>query len=91
MDSLTPEMYQEWLVPRPFTCGGFREHFLYVYMWFSSGGTRSILHTDTSENLHCVVSGRKEFLLMEPQYTTLIGPEHAQQSYYDMDVERYEY
>lgn len=88
MDSLTSGMYQEWQVPRPLLCGGFRDHFMYTYMWFSSGGTRSLLHTDSSENLHCLVSGSKQFLLMEPHYASVIGPEQALKGIYHVDVDK---
>ena len=54
---------------------------------FSSGGTKSVLHTDSYENMHCVVSGVKTFLLIEPHYSQVIGPEHASQGYYNMDVD----
>lgn len=86
---LTPPMYQEWRVPRPLLCGGFMENFMFTYMWFSSGGTKSVLHTDSFENFHCLVSGRKEFVLMEPHFASVIGPEHALKGYFDVDVERY--
>ena len=56
---------------------------------FSSGGTKSVLHTDTYENLHCLVSGTKEFVMIPPKYSTIIGPEHAELGYYDIDVEKY--
>ena len=55
---------------------------------FSSGGTRSVLHTDSFENLHCLVSGVKEVVLIEPRYTDIVGPEHELQGYYDIDVDR---
>ena len=88
VDALPEDMYREWLVPRPLSCGGFRDHMMYVYMWFSSGGTKSVLHTDSFENMHCLVSGRKEFVLIEPHHSTVIGPEHAQKGFYNMDVEK---
>ena len=47
-----------------------------------------MLHTDTYENLNCVVSGRKEFVLFDAHFSAVIGPEHAAQSYYDLDVDR---
>ena len=56
---------------------------------FSSGGTRSVLHTDAFENLHCLVSGLKEFVLIDPDYTDIIGPEYRAQGYYDLDVDRW--
>ena len=55
---------------------------------FSSGGTRSVLHSDSYQNLHCVVSGRKEFVLIEPKYTETIGPELQEIGYYPIDVDR---
>ena len=55
---------------------------------FSSGGTRSVLHTDAFDNLHCLVSGVKEFLLIEPRYIDTIGPEHRTQGYYNIDVDQ---
>lgn len=88
MDELTESMYQEWQVPRPLSCGGFVDHFAYSHMWFSSGGTKSVLHTDSFENFHCLVSGRKEFVLMEPHYASMIGPEHAQKGFFDVDVDK---
>ena len=88
VSDLTPAMYKEWQVPRPLACRGFIDNFSFTYMWFSSGGTKSVLHTDSFENFHCLVSGRKEFVLMEPHYSTVIGPEHAQKGFFDVNVER---
>ena len=55
---------------------------------FSNGGTKSVLHTDSLENMHCLVAGQKEFILIPPQYAKVIGPEWANQGYFDMDVEQ---
>ena len=55
---------------------------------FSSGGTKSVLHTDSLENMHCVVAGQKEFIMIPPQYAKLIGPEWAYQGYFNVDVEQ---
>ena len=54
---------------------------------FSSGGTKSVLHTDSMENFHCVVSGRKVFVMFEPHYSEAIGPEHKNLGYYHIDVD----
>ena len=56
---------------------------------FSSGGTKSVLHTDSYENLHCLASGIKEFVLIESDYAEIIGPEHKDLGYYHIDVERF--
>ena len=36
-------------------------------MWFSSGGTKSVLHTDQYDNLNCVVRGEKIFVMADFQ------------------------
>ena len=88
VSALPPSMFKEWQLPKFLLCGGFTDHLMFIYLWFSSGGTKSVLHTDSYENLHCVVSGRKEFVLMEPHYAEVIGPEHEQKGFFDIDVER---
>lgn len=34
----------------------------------SSGGTRSVIHFDADHNLHCLVAGRKDFIMIERKY-----------------------
>ena len=36
----------------------------------SSGGTRSVVHFDADHNLHCMVAGRKDFIMIEKKYYT---------------------
>ncbi|EDV26373.1 Lysine-specific demethylase 8 [Trichoplax sp. H2] len=47
------------------SCGGFAEKLLDIVMWFSSGGTKSVLHNDGSDNLNCLFRGFKEFILVD--------------------------
>ena len=35
-------------------------------MWFSSGGTKSVVHTDSVDNINCLYSGEKEFVMVNP-------------------------
>ncbi len=83
-----PNMYNEWQVPRFMLCGGFMDHIDMVLMWFSSGGTKSVVHTDTFENLHCLISGTKKFVLIKPHFSGFIGPEHQKKGFYDIDVDQ---
>jgi len=62
---------------------------LLFFFRFSSGGTKSVLHTDSYENLHCLASGVKELVLIPPEFSDIIGPEHARLGYYCIDVEKY--
>lgn len=34
-------------------------------MWFSSGNTSSVTHTDDYENILCVIDGRKDLILVD--------------------------
>ena len=33
-------------------------------VWFSSGGTKSVLHYDAVDNINCLFDGTKELLLI---------------------------
>ena len=88
VSDLSPSMYNEWVVPRFLQCGGYANHIDIVLLWFSSGGTKSVLHTDTQENLHCLVSGTKKFVIIRPYFAESIGPEHKKQGFFNIDVER---
>ena len=37
-------------------------------MWFSSGGTKSVVHIDSYDNILCVVRGRKHVTLVDEKY-----------------------
>ena len=37
-------------------------------LWMSSGGTASLLHTHADHSLHCVLAGRKDFILVHAQH-----------------------
>ncbi|EDV26371.1 uncharacterized protein TRIADDRAFT_54286 [Trichoplax adhaerens] len=47
------------------SCGGYAEKLLDVVMWFSSGGTKSVLHNDGYENLNCLFRGTKELVMID--------------------------
>lgn len=34
-------------------------------MWFSSGGTKSVLHSDNVDNINCLFSGEKELYMVD--------------------------
>ena len=47
-----------------------------------------MLHSDSSENLHCVVSGQKRFVIIDPKYASNIGQEYFTKGYFDVDVDK---
>ena len=36
-------------------------------MWFSSGGTKSVVHTDAVDNILCLFRGEKVFVMVDPE------------------------
>lgn len=34
-------------------------------MWFSSGNTSSVTHTDDYENILCIIAGRKDLIMVD--------------------------
>ena len=57
-------------VPTCLLCGTFLDYVHETNFWMSSGGTRSVIHYDADHNLHCLVTGRKDFIMMEKKYYT---------------------
>ena len=45
-------------------CGTSRKYLQMSELWMSSGGTASLLHSHADENIHCVLAGRKDFILI---------------------------
>ena len=46
-------------------CGGFTNVLQDAVVWFSSGGTKSVLHFDAVDNINCLFSGSKELFLID--------------------------
>ena len=36
-------------------------------MWISSGGTRSVVHTDAADNINCQYVGMKTYVIIDPE------------------------
>jgi len=50
-------------------CGTFRNFTHESNLWISSGGTRSVIHYDADHNLHCMIAGRKDFMMIQNKYS----------------------
>ena len=37
-------------------------------IWFSSGGTSSLLHSHADHDLHCLLAGRKDFTFVSREH-----------------------
>lgn len=51
-------------------CGTFKNYTHESNLWISSGGTRSVVHYDADHNLHCMIDGRKDFIMINNNLTT---------------------
>eukprot|EP00117_Sycon_ciliatum_P017445 scpid58046/ scgid16434/ tRNA wybutosine-synthesizing protein 5 len=87
-DDVPVDMRMHWRIPAMLLCGGFAERITSIRMWLSSGGTSSVLHTDTVDNLHCLLDGTKHFVMIDRRDAEHIGMDRKQDGSYLMDVDR---
>ncbi|EDV25230.1 uncharacterized protein TRIADDRAFT_56963 [Trichoplax adhaerens] len=57
-------------------------------MWFSSGGTKSVLHFDGYENLNCLLRGSKQFIMIDRKYPNKGFIDKPRGTYSTVDVDR---
>ncbi|KAL5010674.1 hypothetical protein ScPMuIL_012979 [Solemya velum] len=61
-------------------------------MWFSSGGTKSVVHTDSVDNIICVYRGEKTFIMIDPSlYKDQVDMDHPEGAYSGVDVDNVDY
>ena len=54
-------------------CGTFKDFLHELNFWMSSGGTRSVIHFDADHNIHCLVAGRKDFMMIDPEFAKYLN------------------
>ncbi|CAH1266290.1 KDM8 [Branchiostoma lanceolatum] len=91
--SLLPDpMRAEMQVPRSLLCGTFKKNILESNLWLSAGGTKSLLHYDADHNLHCLITGRKDFIMIDSKYEDLLDmdqkKQHSGSSFSHLDMDR---
>ncbi|XP_002734322.1 tRNA wybutosine-synthesizing protein 5-like [Saccoglossus kowalevskii] len=89
--SLLPdEMRHEVEAQQCLMCGNFQKNLQELNFWMSSGGTASIIHFDADHNIHCLLAGRKDFIMIDPvynEYLNLYKPEEAGSAYTSINVD----
>lgn len=68
----------------------FEKGLVATIMWFSSGGTKSVIHTDAVDNMNCLYRGEKELYFVDPKYKNKIFL-RENGAYSDIDVDRMDY
>lgn len=66
--TMPKEMADELPLPDCLRCGSYRQRLQEAELWMSSGGTASLLHSHDDHNIHCVLFGRKDFIVIDGQY-----------------------
>eukprot|EP00057_Strongylocentrotus_purpuratus_P027318 XP_011681792.1 PREDICTED: lysine-specific demethylase 8 [Strongylocentrotus purpuratus] len=78
-----PEMSDEFCLLRCLLCGGFPTSLVDTILWYSSGGTKSVLHFDGVDNINCIMDGSKEVFLVDKLSSFMArSARHSRQSYY---------
>ncbi|CAF3231282.1 unnamed protein product [Rotaria socialis] len=66
MNTIIPdEMKSETPLPSLINCGTFRNRLLEPVLWISAGDTASLLLAHSTNTLHCVLDGRKDFIIFD--------------------------
>ncbi|CAF4331920.1 unnamed protein product [Rotaria sp. Silwood2] len=66
MNTIIPdEMKHETPLPSLINCGTFRDRLLEPILWISAGDTASLLQAHSQNTLHCVLDGRKDFIIYD--------------------------
>lgn len=83
------EMMSELILPNCLKCG-IQHHLMESEIWMSAGGTSSLLHSHADHNLHCLLAGRKDFILINPKHKEKLDwvESPAGGGYSKLDVER---
>jgi len=65
-------------------CESMLEHIEVLNIWWSSGGTKSVIHKDGAENLNCLIQGTKRVIFWSPAYSLAIE-ESGKAGWKDLD------
>lgn len=88
VDSLPEEMWEEFFLPSCLLCGGFTSRLQDASFWFSSGGSKSFLHMDTVDNINCMMSGVKDWFIVDLNHSKLIEMDHGEGDYCGANVDK---
>lgn len=68
VESLPLKMQGEYSLLKSLNCGGYTNVLQDAVVWFSSGGTKSVLHFDSVDNINCLFDGTKELLMINKSH-----------------------
>ncbi|XP_071964354.1 bifunctional peptidase and (3S)-lysyl hydroxylase Jmjd7-like [Antedon mediterranea] len=88
VESIKPAMRDDFHLLKCILCGGFVDNLQDAILWFSSGGTKSVLHYDEVDNINCIMDGKKEFFMVDKKNSEYIDIDAPEGSYSEVDVEK---
>eukprot|EP00112_Aurelia_sp_Birch-Aquarium-sp1_P014591 Seg3163.3 transcript_id=Seg3163.3/GoldUCD/mRNA.D3Y31 product="Lysine-specific demethylase JMJ30" protein_id=Seg3163.3/GoldUCD/D3Y31 len=59
------KLRHQFVLPPVIRCNNIKDKLSMMLMWYSSGGTKSVLHQDSFENINCLYRGSKRLLIAE--------------------------
>ncbi|XP_048259368.1 bifunctional peptidase and arginyl-hydroxylase JMJD5-like [Haliotis rufescens] len=83
-------MAEDIFLPPFVTCGGTQKLMTLYNLWFSSGGTKSVLHSDSMDNINCLMDGTKDFIFIDKRYKPQIEASgfNSERGFSTVDVDR---
>lgn len=85
--TLPKEMARDLRLLPCLSCGGFSNVLQMLVMWFSSGGTKSVLHNDAIDNINCLFSGTKSLYMVDKDYFDLTHFDVPEASHSNVNVD----
>lgn len=79
-------------IPKSILCGNLQKSLNHINLWMSNGETKSVLHKDSMDNIHCILEGSKQIFLVNKMLTEYILYGDEEYSNVDVDcVDMYKY
>lgn len=93
VNGVPPFLQKDVMLPPPLLCQDIVKDMLVdTVMWFSSGGTKSVLHNDDVDNINCLFSGTKELLFIDyKKYKGKVPIDFPSGGYSGVDVDRVDF
>ncbi|XP_076305315.1 bifunctional peptidase and arginyl-hydroxylase JMJD5-like isoform X2 [Tachypleus tridentatus] len=88
VESLHFSFLKEIGIPKILQCGNLQKSLVDIVGWLSSGGTKSVLHIDSMDNLNCILDGSKVAFLVNHTLTKNVNIDYEDGSYSGVDVEK---
>jgi len=79
-------------LPSPLRCEETKKLLVDTVTWFSSGGTKSVLHNDDVDNINCLIRGKKQLMFISyEKYKTKVDIDRPEGGYSDLDVDKVDF